>query len=102
MLIFATGGNAGDRLMAELQQSPIPAPLPNPYAWLAELIPALGTVREPVWIGTTPYFGLAPLAGLGAVRALDAAIAQKGTKIVLILRDTVRSAYQLSGDSGSD
>lgn len=72
VLVFATGGNAGDRLAAMLTGTTPPFALPNPYDWLAAAVPVLGTVRAPLWIASTAYLGLALLAGLGVARLLAA------------------------------
>jgi uncharacterized membrane protein len=67
----ATGGNAGDRLVAELLGEAPPAALPNPYAWMIPLLPVLGSVRIPMWVFSGGQMVLCALAGLGIVRLLE-------------------------------
>jgi hypothetical protein len=70
VLLLATGGNAGDRLAAELANQPPPPALPNPYEWLSLIVPGLSSIRAPLWIATSFHMGLCVLAGLGAARLL--------------------------------
>lgn len=71
-LLLATGGNAGDRLAAELAQRPPPIRLPNPFDWLSALVPVLGKVRAPRFVASGTHLALCVLAGIGAGRVLDA------------------------------
>jgi hypothetical protein len=85
VLLFATGGNAGDRFAAMLEGTPLPPALPNPYEWLASLVPVLATVRAPIWIASTAYLGLALLSGLGVVRLLSACSTRYATLASAVL-----------------
>ena len=69
--LLATGGNAGDRLVAELRGEPVPLALPNPYAALSSVLPVLGNVRAPLWTFSAAHVALCALAGLGLARLLE-------------------------------
>ena len=71
-LLLATGGNAGDRLAAELAQRPPPTRLPNPFDWLSALVPVLGKIRAPRFVASGTHLALCVLAGIGAARLLNA------------------------------
>jgi hypothetical protein len=71
VLVLAAGGNAGDRLVAELGGREPPRALPNPYHLLGAILPGFSAIRAPLWVATSAHMGLCVLAGLGAARALS-------------------------------
>jgi len=69
-LVLAAGGNQGDRALAfATQGSELPV-LPNPYAWLAAVLPGLDVVRNPYALFLGAYVAASVLAGLGAAALL--------------------------------
>jgi len=71
-LLLATGGNAGDRLVAEIAGRAPPASWPNPLDGLSVVVPALAKVRAPRFIALGLHLALSGLAGLGVARLLGA------------------------------
>jgi len=69
-LLLATGGNEAARMLAAAEGAQPPPALPNPFAWLAAVLPGLKVVRLPGAIGHASYLGLAVLAGLGSATIL--------------------------------
>jgi hypothetical protein len=94
-LALATGGNRPD---AAVSDQPLPRLLPNPYAWLATVVPGLETIRGPYTLYSATQLVLCILAGLGCARLVRAA--PKGTgaaaaAVVVVLAahlDTLRPA----------
>ena len=69
-LVLAAGGNAGDRMLALSAGRAAPPALPNPYAWLAAVLPGLEIVRNPYALFLGAYVAASALAGLGAAALL--------------------------------
>jgi hypothetical protein len=72
-LWLATGGNMGDRFVAEMRGEPVPSPWPNLYVWLGAIVPGLAEVRAPLAIGGVTHTVMAALAGIGVARLLERA-----------------------------
>jgi hypothetical protein len=95
-LVLAAGGNAGDRVEAlNAGRFPLPPELPNPYAWLAWLLPGLEIVRNPYALFLGAYVAASALAGLGAAALLERvprrfALAAAVALIALAWVDTLR------------
>lgn len=69
VLLLATGGNVVARAGAAKEGGVIA--LPNLYAWLAQWLPGLDSVRSPALTFPAANTALAILAGMGAARVLD-------------------------------
>ena len=69
-LVLAAGGNQGDRSLAFATQGRELPVLPNPYAWLAAVLPGLDVVRNPYALFLGGYVAASALAGLGAAALL--------------------------------
>ncbi len=69
VLVLATGGNAGDQLLAAKEGRVIRA-LPSLYAALAEFVPGFASVRVPLTIASGAHLVWCLLAGLGAAALL--------------------------------
>jgi hypothetical protein len=87
-LALATGGNRPD---AALRDRALPRLLPNPYAWLAAVVPGLDTIRGPYTLYSGTQLALCVLAGLGCARLVRAA--PKGTGAVAVAAAVVLAAY---------
>jgi hypothetical protein len=70
LLLLATGGNAGDVIVASYEGREPPPELPNPYRWLAALLPGLAVVRAPLTLLGGVLLALALLAGMGSAGLL--------------------------------
>jgi hypothetical protein len=70
LLLLATGGNARDVIAADFEGRETLPPLPNPYRWLAALVPGLAFVRAPLTLLGGVLLALALLAGMGAAGLL--------------------------------
>jgi hypothetical protein len=94
----AAGGNAGDRLEAELRGAPPPAALPNPYALLAAWLPGFDVVRVPAVIYSGAHLALGVLVGLGAAGLLRRLPARASTPVgvalaLVVWMDAARPAF---------
>jgi hypothetical protein len=69
-LVLAAGGNAGDVMRAMRAGEPPPTPLPNPYAWLAAVVPGLEVIRNPYALFLGAQLAACGLAGLSAAALL--------------------------------
>jgi hypothetical protein len=69
-LVLAAGGNQGDRMLAFTSGGSLPPELPNPYAWLAAVLPGLEVVRNPYALFLGAHVAASVLAGLGAAALL--------------------------------
>ncbi len=69
-LVLAAGGNEGDRMLAFATGGTAPLVLPNPYLWLAAVLPGLEIVRNPYALFLGAYVAASVLAGLGAAALL--------------------------------
>jgi hypothetical protein len=69
-MALATGGTAGDALLAFAERQPAPPKLPNLWEPLAAIVPTLKVVRAPAALFAGAHLALAILAGLGAAAIL--------------------------------
>ena len=69
-LVLAAGGNQGDRMLAFMAGELPPPALPNPYTWLAAVLPGLEIVRNPYGLFLGAHVAASVLAGLGAAALL--------------------------------
>lgn len=95
LLVLAAGGNAGDRLLDELQGLTPSGAWPNPYALIERIVPGLGSVRAPLRVHVGVDLLLSLLAGLGTAAMLRSvpgrwAPAAAAIIVAIVFVDTLR------------
>lgn len=80
LVLLATGGNAGDRLVAAAAGDPPPPAWPDPYAALTAVLPPLQALRGARALAVAPSLVLGLLAGLGAT-ALVRRVPRRGRPV---------------------
>jgi hypothetical protein len=94
-LVLATGGSRPD---AALRDHPLPPLFPNPYTWLAQVVPGLDLIRCPWALYSATQLALCVLAGLGCARIVRAAprgvgaAAASAAVVLAAYLDTLRPA----------